>query len=230
VSIALLVITDGRDGELAATVASAAESVSGAITERWLFDDTGDATHRARLAAEHPTFTVLGEGPRRGFGGAIRTAWAHLHSHSRAGLVFHLEADFTFTRPVDLDAMTDVLITHPEVVQMALRRQAWSPAEHAAGGVIEQHPGAYRPHCDPAGRRWLEHRLFFTTNPSLYRITLCGTGWPHGAHSEGVFTHRLLSTGSPEIPGQWLRFGYWGTATDPPWVTHIGHHRMGTGY
>jgi hypothetical protein len=230
VSVALLVITDGRDAHLAATLASAGQHLHGPITERFMFDDTGHPDHRFRLADTYPTFTVLGDGPRRGFGGALRAAWEHLHTHSRAGLVLHLEADFTFNRPVDLDAMTEVLVHHPELVQMALRRQAWSPAEHAAGGVVEQNPTAYTDHCDPAGRRWLEHRLFFTTNPCLYRISLCATGWPHGGQSEGVFTHRLLAQGSPEIPGQWLRFAYWGARTDPPWVTHIGHERVGTGY
>jgi hypothetical protein len=230
VSIALLVITDGRDAELAATLFSARTALHGPITERWLFDDTGDAEHRAHLKELFPRYQLLGTGPRQGFGGAIRTAWAHLVAHSKAQWVFHLEADFTFTRLVNLADMAAVLTRDPGLVQMALRRQAWNEAEHAAGGVVEQHPTAYTTRIDQAGNTWLEHSLFFTTNPSLYRISLCATGWPHGAHSEGVMTHRLRTLGSPEVPAHWLRFGYWGRRDDPPWVTHIGTTRAGEGY
>lgn len=229
-SIALLIITDGRDEELAATITSAADNLCGPVSERWMFDDTGDANHRAALARRYPAYAVLGEAQRQGFGGAIRCAWAHLATHCKARWVFHLEADFTFTRPVNLAAMSTVLSRNPVLVQMALRRQAWNDAERAAGGVVEQHPHAYTPHHDEAGNTWLEHRLFYTTNPSLYRVSLCATGWPHGAHSEGVMTHRLLNTGSPEVPAHWVRFGYWGQREDQPWVTHIGTTRAGEGY
>ena len=41
VSVALLVITDGRDEYLDQCVPSLVENVYGPITERWMFDDTG---------------------------------------------------------------------------------------------------------------------------------------------------------------------------------------------
>ena len=71
--------------------------------------------------------------------------------------------------------------------------------------------------------RWLEHRRFFTTNPSLYRRSLCWTGWPDTDHSEGAFTTQLLE--DPE-----LRFAYWGSRNSGEWCEHIGHERAGTGY
>lgn len=228
--IALLAITDGRDDCLQASIASANESLRGAITERWMYDDTGDEGYRARLARRYPEWTHVNGGPRLGFGGAIASTWRRLAARSAARFVFHLEADFTFDRPVDLDELAAVLDARPYLVQLALRRQAWNADERAAGGVIERHPMAYTEIRDDAGRAWLEHRLFFTTNPSLYRRTLCRLPWPTGPHSEGRFTLNVVDSGLPGVPAEAVRFGYWGARDSAPAVTHIGHERKGVGY
>lgn len=227
--IALLVVTDGREDYLTQCLASV-KHLTGPIGERWMFDDTGDNTYRARLAESYPEFRHINAGPRQGYGGAIRAAWAQLRAHSNADWVFHLEQDFIIDRTVDLSAMVDVLTSRPHLAQMALRRQAWNSAERAAGGVIEQHPGDYTDMYDAFGRSWLEHRRFFTTNPCLYRRTLCDMDWPEGAESEGRFTHQILTAGTPEVAGLLVRFGYWGERGDDPWVSHIGHNRTGVGY
>lgn len=229
-TIALLVVTDGRDDYLAHCLASANVHLRGPITERWIFDDTGDAAYRGRLVERYPNMDHINGGPRQGFGGAIRSAWATLAEQSAADWVFHLEQDFVFTRDVDLADLVDVLDEHPHLTQMALQRQSWNAEEHAAGGVVQRHPQAYRPARDGRGRDWLEHRLFFTTNPSLYRMSLCRLGWPEGDRSEGVFSLRLLQSGSPDVPGPAVRFGYWGDLTGGAWVEHIGHMRVGHGY
>ena len=56
---------------------------------------------------------------------------------------FIVEDDFTAERSIDLAAMQQVMDDRPGLVQMALRRQAWSAPELEAGGVIEQHPDDY---------------------------------------------------------------------------------------
>lgn len=230
--IALLVITDGR-AHIGETIASARAHLIGPVSERVIYDDTGDPERAAELHARFPDFAVVQHPQgRQGFGGAIRAAWHFLQRNSRAPFVFHLEDDFTFNRPVPLVPMAHVLDSHPHIVQMALRRQPWNAEERAAGGVVEQHPddytevtwrtalgnGAMTPEY-----RWLEHRKFFTTNPSLYRRSLCLQHWPRGAHSEGRFTHQLLA--SPKI-----RFAFWGGRDSGEAVTHIGHERAGVGY
>jgi hypothetical protein len=70
---------------------------------------------------------------------------------------------------------------------------------------------------------WTEHRRFFTTNPSVYRTSLCKLGWPQESESEGKFTHRLLAD-------PLLRFAFWGRKFDPPLCEHIGTIRAGAGY
>lgn len=224
--IALLIITDGREDYLRQTVPSARSHLVGPITERVMYDDTGDDTYRDQLRAEYPDFTHINAGPRQGFGGAIRSAWAHLAWHSQAQYVFHLEQDFTFNRQVDLDMMRLVLVDQPNLVQLALRRQAWNDVEKAAGGVVECQPDEYSERDCPCGcgASWLEHRLFFTTNPSLYRMDLVRKHpWPRSDRSEGKFTAELVK--SPKV-----RFGYWGARDSGEWVRHIGKERAGVGY
>lgn len=224
--IALVVFTDGRVDCVEDTIRSAAANLHGSITTKLINDDSDDPDYRLWLRQR---FEPLGfhlippADSRQGFGGAIRHAWDYLKTETREPFVFHLEDDFTFRRPVDVDAMAYALVHHPRLVQLALRRQAWNAEERAAGGIVEQHPHDYLQVCDEHGALWLEHRRFFTTNPSIYRRSLLQRAWPEGAHSEGMFTHELLR--DPK-----LRFGFWGHRSDEPWVEHIGHQRVGSGY
>lgn len=227
--IALLVITDGRDEYLRQTLDSAAEMLGPGITERWMFDDTGDEAYRRRLVERHPTFKHIDAGPRQGFGGAIRASWDLLAQLSTARFVFHLEADFTFPRPVDLHAMAQLLDDSPNLAQLALRRQPWGD-EPRPGGFMQQYPDWYED-WTASGREWVETTRNFTTNPSLYRRDLCRWGWPADPHSEGVYGFRLREAGLPwGVPGEAVRFGYWGSKASGEWCHHIGHERTGTGY
>jgi hypothetical protein len=231
VSIALLVMTDGRRDCLPRAIESLERVVTGPITRRVIHDDSGDIDYRRWLRETYPGYDLVMTVARSGFGGAYASAWTHL-AQGCERLVFGVEDDFVFQRPVDLAAMADVLDAHPQLAQLALRRQAWNADEHAAGGVVEQHPDAYEEHRDDLGRVWLEHQLYLTTNPGLYRRGLCAAGWPVVPQSEGQLTHRLLREGMAwdGIPGDQVRFGLWGARHSGVWVEHIGHTRAGTGY
>jgi hypothetical protein len=224
--IALLVITDGRREHLAETLASADAMLEGPISERWIYDDSGDPANHEWILSIAPDFELITHpAGRQGFGGAIRTAWSAIDSLSRASYIFHLEDDFTFNRPVPLDDMAWTLGGRRHLAQLALRRQPWNDA---AGGIVEMHPDDYHEFHVQRGERdlaWLEHRRNFTTNPSLYRRRLTvDHPWPTGQHSEGRFGIDLLA----EHPG--YRFGYWGARDSGEWVTHNGAVRNGTGY
>lgn len=214
-------MTDGRLDCIQQTIESARENLAGEVTHKVIHDDTGDEAHRDVLRAMFPDFEVIGQPTRQGFGGAIRSAWKHLSGRTER-FVFHLEDDFTFNEPLALYLVQKVLDRNPHLMQMALRRQPWNDDERAAGGIIEQHPDDYVD-CSDGMSDWLEHRRFFTTNPSVYRTKLIAKGWPDCDNSEGVFSLRLSS--DPLV-----RFGYWGRREDPPKVHHIGEHRNGTGY
>lgn len=220
--IVLLVMTDGRQDCISQAIPSALANLEGPITRKVIHDDSDDETYRHWIAEQFPDFEVIWHpAGRQGFGGAIRHAWGHL-ALGQERFVFHLEDDFTFNRSVDLQAVAEVLEGRPYLAQMALRRQPWNDAERSAGGIVEQHPGDFREASDGSSS-WLEHRRFFTTNPSLYRSKLCRQPWPRGHESEGRFTHQLLA--SPK-----LRFGYWGGFDSGEAVHHIGNQRVGVGY
>lgn len=197
-TIALVAIRDGRDQVHAEAVASLEQHVDlSGFDQRITIDD-----HDHQL----------------GFAGAIQAAWQQVD----CDYVFHVELDFLFNERVDLDEMIDLLDRHPELAQVALKRQPWNPNEIAAGGIIEQHPDDYTERSD-AYATWTEHRRFFTTNPSVYPRRIVRVGWPQVPESEGIFTHTLLR--DPH-----LRFAFWGAKHDPPRVHHIGQVRAGVGY
>lgn len=230
-TIALCIPTDGRDDCLGRTVAAIEAQVDGDITEWYLFDDTGDLSHRDKLADWYPHFTVLTAGKRLGFGGAIANAWSYLTAHSRAQWVAWFEDDMVPARRVPLDDMVALSVAQPHLAQVALRRQPWNAEERAAGGYVEANPDSYVERVD-GGHRWLETTRNWTTNPSVYRIDLCALGWPSGAHSEGRYGFALRDYGLPwGIPGEEVRFGLYGGLVDGrEWIHHIGDVRVGGGY
>ena len=221
--IVLLVMSDGRGEYMRQAMDSAAEMLSGPITRTVIHDDSGDDTYRRWLRRTYREATVIGTGSRVGFSASMTRAWRHLRANVSEPYVFHVEGDFNFDRLVDLTGMRQVMELRPHLKQMALRRQAWNAAERAAGGVVEQNPAAYRPDSDGLGRCWLEHREFWTCNPSMYRRELTRLGWPAGADSERRFGRLVFR--DPHA-----RVAYWGTLGDRPWVTHIGEDRAGWGY
>lgn len=224
-TVCLLVMTDGRHDCLERTLESAYANLHGDIGVRVIHNDSPDPVFRDWLSRRYAAdFTIIHTPSRSGFGGAIRNAWSHLRdSPEPFEYVAHVEDDFTFNRPVDLTAMSDVLDAHPYLMQMALRRQPWNDRERAAGGVVEQYPTDYAEETD-GQHQWLEHRLFFTTNPCLYRRQLLEDyEWPTGVDSEATFGRNLRQ--DPAV-----RFGYWGARDSGEAVLHIGNERVGILY
>jgi len=223
-SICLVVMTDGRDRYLHESIASLLDNIHGRITRRLIHDDSGDPEHAAMLTSRYPGWGVVTTPGRSGFGGAYRHAWTHIARHVPEPFVFSTEDDFIYNRAVNLDAVAHLLELHPHVAQIALRRQPVNGDEIAAGGVVELAPESFTDR-ETAGWPWLEHRRFWTTNPSLHRSIVCREGWPPDPQSESAWTTRLFA--DPTIT-----VGYWGARDDGPWVTHIGNerHRQAKGY
>lgn len=223
--IALLVMTDGRRDYIHKTIASAEAMLKGPIGFNVgpciMFDDSGSEENHRWLSENFPLFTLVYKETRQGFGGAINSAWDHLKEWDyNFDYVFHLEDDFTFNREIPLEAMAKALDDNPNVYQMALRRQAWNNEEKLAGGIIERWPDQFHQQ-----EGFITHRLFFTTNPSLYRRSLIDTWtYPDVKDAEGHFTLNITSSNPNAV------FGYWGNKTDSPWVEHLGVVRKGNRY
>ncbi len=195
----LLLITDGRDDYLTRTLTSALVNLP--APERVVLVD--DRAH------------ILG------FAGEIQHGWAQILA-TDAEFIFHLEADFTFNQPVPLDDMAH-LLEDPRIVQVALKRQAWSPEEVAAGGLVEAVPAAFEER-DEHGVVHTVTRRCFTTNPCLYRREIAERGWPQEPESEGKFGIKLFNEDFEAVSC------FLGGKFDPPMVHHIGDERAGLGY
>lgn len=217
--ICFLVMTDGRREYIERTIPSMLAHLHGPITRRVIHDDSGDGVYQAWLRDRFPTFELITTPERAGFGGAIRSAWEQVR-HVDERFIFATEDDFVLDRRVELQDMMTALDTYPNLQQLALRRQPWNDEERAVGGVVELAPSSY----EEVDESFLQHRNFWTTNPSLFRSDVTWKHpWPRGSRSEGMFTANLLR--SPKV-----RFGYWGARDSGVWVTHIGEERIGVGY
>ena len=214
--VAVLILGDGRDAIRRQTVRSFLEHARGYHLADVVEVDDRDHT--------------------LGFCGAIQYGWRALIERERwrrscggdGGweYVFHLEEDWLFNRSFDVREMVQVL-DGGTVVQCALKRGPVNEVERNAGGLVEQWPDEYET-CghvaagDGIDASWLEHRLFWTTNPCLYRMSLLSLyEWPDGPACERAFTDVCLEDG-------W-RFAFLGAHGDKPWITHNGA-RTGTGY
>lgn len=157
-----------------------------------------------------------------GFAGAIREAWRQVLELD-VDYVAHLELDFTYNEPVDQDAMVGLLERHPHLQQVSLKRQPVNAEEKAAGDFVNVAPDDYT-ECSDEYAVWTQTRRFWTTNPSIYRASLCERGWPQESESEGKFAQRLFREHANYYSA------IWGGKYDAPRVTHIGDDRAGHGY
>lgn len=233
-TVALLIITDGRRECLDRTLRSLTGSWAGSEPDSiTVVDDSGNPGYQQWLARRLAPWNanIVSHPERRGFAAAIASGWAAV---AGAQWVVHVEDDFVFKGPFPVADMIQLLTLRPHLAQVSLLRQAVNPTELAAGGLVEAHPGEFVD-CVWAGAfdgpsfRWMEQRLYFTTNPSVYPGSLVDLGWPQEPQSEGIFTHRLREHGFGDVAGPDVRFGVWGTTADAPRVLHIGE-RQGTGY
>lgn len=159
------------------------------------------------------TFLVDDRDHHLGLAGAVRSAWSWALEQD-CDYLLHIEEDFTFDIPVNVEDLRYILEHDHRLAQVVLLRQAWSDEEKLAGGLVEADAGAYVEHSS-WGHHWLAHRRIFSLNPCLIPRRVLELGWPAG--NEAEFTAMCLDAGM-----RFAIFGQWG---DPPRVTHHGHQR-----
>jgi hypothetical protein len=210
-------------------VASLKENVEGPIAKRVIYSTWPDPKILAWLRQTYmPDFYIVGPEPSE----IVTWPEAERHARSMSALfkylsrkalteyVFLAEDDFVYRQKVELRPLVEALETHPHLVQVALLRQPVHPRELENGGVLGWSRESFTPeHLN--GFRWLEHRNFWTNNPSLFRQSLTSQGWPVQASSERLFGNTLLRDVN-------LRFGIWGDGE--AWVEHIGEVRSTSAY
>lgn len=156
--------------------------------------------------------------PQVGFCKATRQAWALACAEGDVTHVFWLEHDFIFHQPLPFVRMAEVLDENERLAQIAFPRNPVNEKERQAGSLLDyiRHRTKVSYHQD-----WLEHDLYFTTNPSLMRISFMRMHpWPDEEEAcEGKFGIFLRESG--------YTFGLWGKGET--WCEHIGT-RTGFGY
>lgn len=224
----LAVLTHGRNDTLARSLNSFVDKV-GPPPSRILIHVDGPL-YRDQIPDVRLTADIDASGDQRGFCAATRHLWRWA-SQADTEFVFWLEHDFVFLRRVDLVPLADQLRADPKLAQMQLMRTPVSVEEVQAGGLYESRPGEYEkreawqgdgPTGELSSDRWLLHRSYLTTNPSLMRTAwMAGNQWPDDdePYCEGRFGIEVLHRG--------FHFGVWGHGD--PWVEHIGW-RTGFGY
>ncbi len=201
-NVALMVITDGRWDYLQRTLESAAQCLDYPFAQRLLVDDSGES-----VGFRPDGFDMVRNLPRRGLAGAIQSGWDHLNEN--IDYVFHLEDDFIFPDVVDVELMIELLEYEPELAQVALLRQPWSPEEQQAGGIYGIDRDRFKQKYG-----FVEQSHLFTFNPCVYPIAIARD---YRAGLEAELTADLLKD-------DW-RFGYLGELGDEPRTIHIGVRR-----
>jgi hypothetical protein len=202
---------------LRASLESLTERLHGPIVQRVLYSDWPDELRPELevLAAEFGLY-VAGDG-HHGYSVSRARLWRYLERRAVGEYVFATEDDFLYDVDVELEPMIATLRTAPYLRQLALLRAPYYPRELEAGGILEEHPDGYET-VRANGHSRVEHRLYFTANPSLIRRSLTATPWPTAASSERVYTD-LLNRDKRS------RFAYWGDGSTA--VRHIGAVRAG---
>lgn len=179
-----------------------------------------EVTSELEAIAERYGFYVVGSG-NLGLTASMGALWRYLAGRKDPfDFVFLTEDDFRLERDVDLDRLARVLDANPHLVQVALLRDACYPRERELGGILG-HPLDEFDFRRDGPDAWLEHRRFFTLNPSLIRRSLTGTPWPTVQHSETAFGNRVFRDPA-------AKSALWGEGE--AWVTHLGEVRAGIGY
>jgi hypothetical protein len=213
--------TDGRNGYLKRSIESFDERVRDRWRDKILFQDSQDrdVCKAAREIAEPYGWTVVEHPTKLGFSGTYAAGWRYVTEELGVDYVFGTEDDFTYERTVNPKWLVDILDSHPEIQQVALRRQPWNDTERSAGSLVSSRLDGYT-----VRDGFITQRMFFTTNPSVYRASLCGVGWPEVPNSEGILSHQIMNA-DPDAC-----FAFIGGLHDEPWCWHIGDERVGTGY
>lgn len=226
----LLVVTHGDAPHLEDAVHSFVEHVRLAPAELvCVADGPGKLPP---LGPTGPPWRVVAHPRQLGFCAALLTGWQEARLPG-ADYVFWLENDFLLTRDLDLEAVARVLDSDPTLAQVALMRDAVNHEEKAAGGLYESRPGQYqkRDALVPSGgrmtaARWLQHRAYFTTNPSLMRRDFMAEV-ADGTALQTLDQHECEGKLGIDLVSRGYHFAAWGSGE--PWCRHVGT-RDGFGY
>lgn len=216
--VLLGIIDNKRPEYLSQTIASLEENIEFDFIAKIIIDDSGDRLYGQYLLDVYgDRYSIISHLENKGLSGSVRTLWS-VALDLGVDYVFHLEGDFTFNEKIDINRLSQIFQIENHLAQIAFKRQPVNHDEARYGGFMNMDPGAYIDRFDSnLNYYWVEHRKFFTLNPSLYPKWICELGWQIG-WGEKEFGNKLFEN-------DLIKCGFYGSKMDPPRVKHIGDVR-----
>lgn len=221
--IDLLITTNGRKEYIVPTIESWRTFINANVNKKIIIDDSGSLEYRSWLKDTFSDFEIMPLGESNmGFSYLMKTWITKLEFDSEYFLL--LEDDFVLLEEIDLSNIINILESNEHLVELSLKRQAWSREEILAGGIIEKH---YNGQNFIQKNGWFEHREFFTTNPSFININRL-RNYANKIYDSSSELISEAQFGSILFKNEHLFAAFLGNIFDKPKVEHIGHIRTGT--
>lgn len=218
-NITLLIMTNGRKAYMEEMLKSL-DKLHGNITKTIIHDDSGNPEFREWLnTLGHEVVTT----EKVGFTKAMISAWNRIKNDDNPW-VFHMEEDFLILEDINLNDILEVMEARPYLKQIVLSRAPIWKRRVKKRGVVISAMERFKDTTD-GKNNWVENRINFSCNPSLYRRSLVSEfPWPDAERSEHTYSAILLGS-NPDF-----KVAYWGKTMDQPRVEHIGKKRTGFNY
>lgn len=216
--VLLGIIDNKRPEYLDRTIRSIEENIDFDFVQKIIIDDSGDKLYSNYLLDIYGNrFSICSHASNKGLSGSVRSLW-NIAKETNADYIFHVEGDFLFNTKIDISLLLNIFNFESHLAQIALKRQPVNYEEFNAGGFMELNLSSYSDKfIESIDFNWVEHRNYFTLNPSLYPKWVVDLGWEIG-WGEKEFSERLFSN-------HLTRCGFFGKKEDSPLVTHIGDSR-----
>lgn len=220
------VLTDGRKEYIEQCLPDWILWLDNIIDKKFIIDDSGDKQYRLWLSETFPSFKIIPVSKERsGYSNAMSVVLSTAR-FSKSNYCLHIEDDFLLKRQFNIEASISILNSNKNLSQISFMREPWYHNEVESGGLIEaierDNPDAVFEEKNTNGYDWIEHKSYWTCNPSIFPRWLCSFKWPTGDWSESRFSRKVLSSGRTS--------GILGSRSDQPYVEHIGRHRSGKKY
>lgn len=220
------VLTDGRKEYIEECLPAWIDWLDNSIHKKFIIDDSGDKEYRLWLSKTFPSFNIVPVSRERsGYSAAMSTVLTTARL-SKNNYCLHIEDDFVLKRKFDINASISILNSNNQLSQISFMREPWYHNEIESGGLIEaierDNLDAVFQQKNTNGYDWIEHRSYWTCNPSIFPRWLCSFRWPSGDWSESRFSRKIFNSGRTA--------GVLGLRGDRPYVEHIGRRRSGIKY
>ena len=228
--ICLFIIGNGRKRYLERTIASWEANVSGNITHKIIFDDSGNAEYGLWLKEKFgKRYTIIQIDDQYSVGQTVAIQFIFDYiKNLDVEFILEIEEDWMLFRPLDLNKITSILAINSHIVQMRIPRTIWYSDYHTldidAGSLLLYHKNLE----ESTGKfvrykrdRWFEWRgkfYFWSHNPSVFRKSIVYEDYfSYSIDHEYSFGEQLMNKSDSSC------IGFWAINEYDAYVTHIGY-------